>query len=386
MLWPLASGRIVETVFRDTNGQPRYYEILDTRSNARRIIFGQWWDGRDRSTSDGPAVSEADLPSLVEFFLEDEQSYWRHVRPDAPTKNLIIFPGAFPWCRPAVGDKLRGTSGELYTVKHVGNGVRGVPWNGTVLLDKDVAVGEHLRWAGPKVRERTLIQFHSDDGKPASPTPGEVTAGDVGTAYPNLLAPTVTYLLLRQEPATVGPKPFGRDKQLKPRPREQVSDPDRPQVVLTIYGHRMENEFRFRCLHPHSAVADELALWFKRFMSNNTGPMKSNGVNEILYFGQEAVPASQLGKVSGRDCRFYFRTEELTLREDAAIRDVKVNLSVLVRQDQEAFILNKAFQQEGYDGMNPFTGLYDESGNFVFGDIDIADYGTTGYGTTGLTS
>jgi len=380
MLWPLPSGRVIQTVFRDINGQPKYYEILDTRSNARRIVHGPWWDGNDKSVSDGPVISEADLPAVIEFFMEDEQSYWKHARPHAGPKNLILFPGAFTWCRPLKGDILRGhTTGNIYTVQHVPEGINGNPWNGVVMLDKDVESGEILRWSGQKTRERNLIVFQSDDGAPISPLPGEVTSGDVGTAYPGVSGPTVTYLLLRQEPASVGPKPFGRDKQLKPRIREQVSDPARPQVVITIYGHRMENEFRFRCLHPQSAVADELALWFKRFMRNNTGPIRSNGVNEILYFGQESVQASQLGHVAGRDVRYYFRTEELILQEDAAIREVNVNISVLVRQDQEAFRLNAAFSQDGLEGMDPFTGLYDQSGNFLFGALDIADYGTTGF-------
>lgn len=377
MLWPLPSGRVIQTVFRDGDGHPRYYEILDTRTNARRIIYGPTWDGRDKSTSVGPAVSEADLPAIIQFFLEDEQSYWKYARPSMGPKDLILFPGAFAWCKPQKDDVLRGISGKTYTVTHVPQGINGPPWNGTVKLDKDIEVGEILRWTGQKTRERTLIAFQSDDGSPSSPTPGEVTTGDVGTAYPGVLGPTVTYLLLRQEPASLGPKPFGRDKQLKPRIREQVSDPERPQVVITIYGHRMENEFRFRCLHPQSAVADELALWFKRFMRNNTGSIRSNGVNEILYFGQEAVSASQLGHVAGRDLRYYFRTEELILQEDAAVREVNVNISVLVRQDQEAFRLNLV--PDDPTALDPFTGLYDQSGNFIFGALDIADYGTTGF-------
>jgi len=376
MLWPLPSGRVIETVFRDVNGQPRYFEILDTRTNARRIVYGATWDGRDKSTSNGPTVSEADLPAVIAFFMEDEQSYWKYARGRSGPKDLILFPGAFAWCKPIKGDMLRCVeTGKVYTVTHVPEGINGLPWNGVVKLDKDVEVGETLRWTGLKTRERTLIPFQADDGAPTSPTPGEVTSGDVGTAYPGILGPVVTYLLLRQEPATLGPKPFGRDKQLKPRIREQVLDPDRPQVVLTIYGHRMENEFRFRCLHPQSAVADELALWFKRFMRNNTGPIRSNGVNEILYFGQEAVTASRLGHVAGRDLRYYFRTEELILQEDSALREVKVNVSVLIRPDQET---RPNLVLEDPTVIDPYTGLYDQSGNFVFGPLDIADYGTTG--------
>lgn len=380
MLWPLPSGRIIQTVWRDQDGHPKYIEILDSRTNARRVIYGPLWDGDDRSKSDGAAISEADLPSVIEFFLEDEQTYWKHVNPDTGSKSLITLPGSFAWCAPRVGDKLRVVGSEkIYTVQHVPTGVPGVPWNGVLLLDADVEVGENLRWVGQDARTRNLIEFHADDGFPESPLPGEDSAGDVGGAYRGVLQPTISYLLIRQEPATIGPKPFGRDKELKPRIRDSFFDPNRPQVTLEIWGHRMENEFRFRCLHPQSAIADELALWFKRFMRNNTPSMRSNGLNEMIYLGQDAVASKSLGKVSARDIRYYFRTEELLLKEVATVRNVGVNFTVVLRPSLETGRLNSPFMQEGYEGLNPYTGLYDESGNFLFLQLDIADYGTTGF-------
>lgn len=380
MLWPLPSGRIIQTVWRDGEGHPKFLEIYDTRSNARRIIYGPWWNGDDRSKSDGVAVSEADLPAVIDFFLEDEQTYWRYAIPINGPKNLIHFPGSFPWCTPKAGDKLRVVGTEkVYTVQHVPEGISGVPWNGVVLLDSDVANEEHLRWVGKDTRSRNLIEFHADDGFPESPLPGEQGGGDIGLAYRGILKPTISYLLIRQEPATIGPKPFGRDKELKPRIRDTFFDPDRPQVTLEIWGHRMENEFRFRCLHPQAAIADELTLWFKRFMRNNTPSMRSNGLNEMLFLGQDAVASRFLGKISARDIRYYFRTEELILKEVATIKSVGANFTVVVRPTREVMRLTNVFQQDGYEGLNPFTGLYDQSGNLLFSSLDIADYGTTGF-------
>ena len=56
MYHSLRSGRVVETVVRDADGRPQFYEILDTRTNARRIVYGDlWFDLENRSRTEGAA-------------------------------------------------------------------------------------------------------------------------------------------------------------------------------------------------------------------------------------------------------------------------------------------------------------------------------------------
>jgi hypothetical protein len=372
----LRSGRVVQTVIRDVNGRPVFLEILDTRTNARRIVYGPGYfnfDLEDRSKTDGPAVCTEDVPEVIEFYLEDEQCYFR--TPNPASRQLVLFPGAFPYCKPRAGDLLIDQAGRTYAVQHAPDGAYDLPWNGCVLLDiplpEDVT---QLRWTG-ECRKRNLVSFQAEEGHPGAPQPGEEDSGaDVGTLYRGIVAPTITHYLALEEPATVGPKPFGRDKELKPRVRQELLDPVRPQITLRIWGHWMEALYRFRCLHPRTAVASQLAAWFKRFMRNNTPSLRASGVQQILFDRRAEVPRTDLGGdfVSGFDVTFYFRTEELTVEESSNLTDLSLQFGAVLSQQASGTDL------DGLGGLNPFTGLYDVSGNYAWGSFDLADFRVTG--------
>jgi hypothetical protein len=374
MFHTLRSGRVVQTTIRDSEGKPTFYEVLDTRTNARRVVYGDsWFDLEERSRSDGPAICTEEVPDVVEFFLEDEQSYWRW--PNTLNRKLIVLPGAFPFCAPRVGDRMQDQSGTVYVVKHAPKGAFDLPWNGCVLFDREVANGAYLRWMKDHGRDRNLVSFHADDGRPSSPVPGEEDSqSDVGTLYRGVVAPTITYFLDDEQPATVGPKPFGRDKELKPRCRQEFLDPTRPQITIRIWGQWMEALYRFRCLHPRAAVAGQLGAWFKRFVRNNTPSLRSSGIKQLLFMRRQAVPRKELGgdHVAARDVTFYFQTEELTVEESSNLIDVDIQIGAQARQ------LTREPDMLGWQGVNPFTGLYDESGNYAWGSIDIADFRQTG--------
>jgi len=372
MMWRLPSGRVVQTVIRDENGQPRFYEILDTRRNAREIFYGPAFFQKTKHRSEGFAISEANFPEVMEFYLEDEQQFFRRLN---EAGDQIILPGAFGWTKPDAGDCLEDDEGNTYTVEIVPPGEGRCPWNGVLMLDKAVPEGTHLRWKG-EARNKNLIRFVADDGMPESPTPGEDTSGDVGTGYGSKFAPTITYLLERQEPATIGPKPFGRDKENKPRIRDEFRDLTRPQITQRVYGQRFENLFAFRCLHPRSAVATELAAWLKRFMRINAPYLRSSGLNELMFWSLEAERRTRRGgdDVSVRKAIYYVRTEELTLQEISALRNVDVHISGAI--DQRVF--QKITGPVPTDGLDPYTGIYDESGFYPWGTYELLDHGTTG--------
>lgn len=374
MYHTLRSGRVVQTVVRDEQGRPSFLEVLDTRTNARSIVYGDlWFDTENRSRTEGPAICTEEVPDVVEFFLEDEQSYWR--LPNPSSRKLILLPGAFPYCVPKTGHQLQDQDGAVYTVKHAPPGAYDLPWNGCLLLDKDVPeTVATLRWIGP-ARGTNLVSFHADGGHPGSPVPGEVATGsDVGVLYRGVVQPTIAYFLEDEQPASIGPKPFGRDQELKPRVRQEILDPIRPQITLRIWGHWMEAIYRFRCLHPRATVAGQLGAWFKRFVRNNSPSLRASGINQILFRRRSEVPRRDLGgdHVSGVDVLFYFRTEELTVEESSNLIEVDLQVSATVRPT------NQLKDKAGWNGLDPYTGLYDESGNYAWGTTDIADLGYTG--------
>jgi len=371
-LFRLSSGRVVQTVIRDEQGAPRFYEILDTRRNAREIFYGPAFFQKTGHRSSGFSISEADFPEVMEFFLEDEQTFYRVMN---KTRDAIILPHAFAWCTPAIGDVLADKDGNEYAVQAAPSGEGKCPWNGVLLLDKAVLEGVELQWIG-EARNKNLIRFVADDGLPESPTTAVDTDGDVGTGYAERFQPTITYLLERQEPASIGPKPFGRDKELKPRVRDEFRDLERPQISIRIWGHRFENLFAFRCLHPRSAVATELAAWLKRFMRVNAPYLRSSGLNELMFWSLNAERRVRRGgdDVSVRKAIYYVRTEELTLQELSTLRHVDIQISGAIDQR----VMNVITGPLPADDMDPYTGMYDETGAYLWGTTELLDHGTTG--------
>ena len=374
MMHQLANGRVVQSVIRDEEGRARFFEILDTRTNSRRIFFGpNWTPQKERSRSAGYAIGEDDVPRVMEFYFEDEQCYWRKVNEKS---DIILLPGAFAWCAPQEGDKLQDQDGREYTVQGVPEGAFDCPWNGVVLLDLPVQEGAIIRWVG-EARSRALVKFVADDGHPYAPTgPGEDTGGDVGTGYSQFLAPTITYLLELQEPASIGPKPFGRDKESKSLIRGEFRDHTRPQVILQVRGQRFDNLFSFRCIHPRAAVAMHLAGWFKRFIKNNTPSLRSSGLNDLQFWRQEAERRkSRSGDdVSVQRVECYIRTEELTLTEISALRTMDTRISLATNQAAYEAITGMNPQDE----FNPYTGIYDQTGGYLWGSLSIDDNRGTG--------
>lgn len=372
----LSSGRIVVDSYRGPDGRPKYLEIFDPRLGARRLAYGPWWDGHDRSKSVGPAASILDIPDLVEYFMEVHQMHWT---PDPRNGRLIVFALAFPFMKPLNGDTLQDTvTGQTFTVQAAPPGIGRVDWNLAVLLDEAPTAGHPLRWVGA-ARERNLVDFYAEDGRPESPVEGKATDGDVGVAYKQVKAPTITYLMTRQEPSSIDGKPFGASPRLKASFRESFYLPGEPQRAVQIDGWQMDNLFKFTCLHPRARVCHSLAEWLKSCVSRNEPSLRANGIPHLHFYGQKSVPRSGRAgdDVAEREVYFYFQTEELEVHELSTIRV----LNVYARSASDIDNLGLpglADPGEGYPGLNPWTGVYDESGLPIFGQTEIQDYGQTG--------
>jgi hypothetical protein len=368
---------VIFDTYTDPYGNPKFYEYFDTRTGARRIAYGSYWDGRNRSKSMGIAVQGVDdFAEVLEYNLEAYQMTWTR---GERNPKLIRFGLAFPWLFPEIGDQLIDEdSKELFTVTHVPRSPEGYPWNLTVLLDREPTNGAFLRWIG-EARDRNLVDFHAENGKPGTPTPGEDTTGDTGIAYSKVLRPTITYLLVRQEAYTISGPPFGSSKELKPRVREQFNDPHSPQRVITILGQRMDNLVKFLCIHPRAETANGLARWFKDGISRRTPSLEANGINRILFWSQST--RERKGK-PGDDAAvtevvYYVVTEELSVQEDSAIK--KYNLTNRVLHGDINSLGLTGITEPGDDGyLYPYTGAYDESGNNLWWDLESQDYGYTG--------
>jgi hypothetical protein len=368
----LHNGKLVFETYRGPDGRPKYIEIFDTRKGALRLAHGPHWDGRDRSQSLTEAASLEDFYDIIEWVLEYHQMMWW---PDPRNAKLIWFRYAFPWLPPRTGDVLAGSSGKSYTVTHVQRSDGGTPWNLSVLLDEAPRAGEMLHWAGA-ARDRNLVDFRAEYGSPSTPTPGETTEGDTGTAYNTVFRPTITYLLVRKEPFTLNGAPFGSSKELKPRTREEFVDPNKPQRVIRIFGQRMDNLIRFLCLHPRAETADALAHWLERCINRQMPSIVANGIHRMLFWSSGTL--ERRGKsgddVAVRSVNYYIETEEIEVQEAPSIR----RLNIRIRPTDIGNINNLTGYAAEPLWMFPFTGVTDESGNWLWGSIDIQDTRATG--------
>lgn len=363
----LRSGRVVVDTFRDAEGRPKFIETVDITTRYRRVLYGAaWYEPSPYSKSHTPAASELDVPDLIEHFMEVHQMHW--IWPNAQQKKLIFLVNSFPYCVPQAGDKLGTRDGrKVYTVRHVAAARHPSLWNGMVLLDQIPDRNDELVWIGDDTRRRCLVSFGAEDGNPGETTPPVPTSGDVGTAYPYKLGPTVTYILERQEPAGVR-EAFGQEKFPKPRFRESFPDPLAPQESIDIYGWWLDNIFRFRCIHPRTIVADRLAHWFKDFMELNRPSIKANGVGELRFWSR--VPGArrkQEDDVAERIVRYFVRTEEIQVHRVPNIRHIQilVDLHDTLQEDVTG---------DPYAALDPFADLSEATGDASWYTLDIADH------------
>lgn len=362
----IKSGRIVVDAFRDNEGRPRFIETIDLETRFRRVLYGAaWYDPSPYAKSMAPTANEEDFTDLVEHFLEVHQTHW--VQPNPQQKRLVLFVNSFPYCAPVAGDKLTNRQGtKIYTVKHVPQARHPLLWNGTVLLDAEPTRSEDLVWLGEETRRRCLVSFVEEGGNPGETVKPTATDGDVGTAYPGKMGPTIAYLLERQEPGGTQ-EPFGSQKYLKPRIRETFPDPLAPQESIDIYGWWLDNIFSFRCTHPRTRVANALAYWFKSFMEMNRPSIKANGVAEILFWSR--VPGDrrkQDDDVAERIVRYYVRTEELQVHRVPNIR----SLQILV--DLRSSLYEDVTGDPYYE-LDPFADPGEATGDEQPISIDITD-------------
>ena len=100
-----------------------------------------------------------------------------------------------------------------------------------------------------------------------------------GPEYPkerNLEAPFIAYRILGREPSKAIPS-------LKPRWREEIPDPERPDYPIIIVGQNFDVLIQFDIFALTAKDANDIAAKFEDFMLTYTGLFKSEGIQEILF-------------------------------------------------------------------------------------------------------
>ena len=361
-------------------------QYFNTSPIARNIILGitekEDFLRPPRSMADRSANVQ-DIYDMIGKLLPKYQMYFT-----VSKKNpfLIVFP--FMIVEPKFGDKIRNiNTSEIYTVKYVPK----TPDNrfyGAVLLETAIT--------GPKGSDK--LEFINPDGIGAETaklvkflhaypdTPGtdmSDSSGDIGVSQAEPFTPTISVELIRQEPGTVGKRPFDMMKEIKPRVREIYKHPDDPQnYSIQVRGQWYDNILRFTCYSSTHFGAEKLITWFNDFLYKYAWVLKKNGVQELLYWQRRADQKVKVWRddIVGYTVEWYFRTEEHTVE---VIHNVtSINLSSRIAWSDSAVSPPTGQSPETAGSvMGPFgdrfatifDAFHDASGNYLYGDYSVID-------------
>jgi len=282
---------------------------------------------------------------------------------------------------PELNWRLRNTeTREVYTVKNVGIDKHKM-FTGSVLLNEGLSAPgqgtgdlpgrwDRLEWVQPANK---VVDFHvswpeSEANAASPPTANQdesITSGDS-------LPPTVTSLLVRQEPGTIGKREFDPAKLSKPKIMGYAPDPFDPKAYsLELQWQWFENIIQFDCWSPLHAEAERLADWMQTFMNLYTWVLKRNGVSEVRYWHRRADLLTQSFRdgVPRRSLQYYFR---INLVNPVRVRNV-TSLRIQAKLRHAPGPIPSSAETGGGPWVSQWDQFHDESGNWLGGTIDVAD-------------
>ena len=247
-----------------------------------------------------------DVTSYIYESLIDYQGKWE--KSDAHS-----WAYRFPYARYlSVNDKVINISKDPYMVYTV-----------VEVIDEDTNTVRLMGLTKPSTGDRLKLQ--------------DLDMVNFISAYPSSHADpatwrdTITYKVSRREPGTLQAHPFDAKKEIKPRVRQYIKDPDNPGYHIKILGQRFDNLLQFEFWTTTANSGDTLVSWFEDFLYKYTWVWKKNGVQEILYTkrGIDEEVTKWREDLSYRSLWYFFRTEKLiSVREkDFAQFDLSIDLS-----------------------------------------------------------
>jgi len=329
----------------------------------------------DRSANVEDVYSMIDelLPKFQMYFIPSTKNAW-----------LLNFP--FMFISPSINDKIKNLStNETYTVRYVPLDSNN-EFQGSVLLNEglsapkteDRLMFENVEGIGPD--KRKLVNFHRSQPQRAAKGVSEVAA-DTRILQSEQFTPTIVAELRRQEPGTVGKRPFDIAKEIKPRIREILAHPDDPlNYSIQVRGQWMDNIVRFICYDISSRRTEKLIAWFKDFIHKYTWILKKNGIQEILYWQRRADENVKTWRddIVAFPIEYFFRTEELHIEVVHNLRNITLNVSNDTGMNPQA---ETGIDVAGGVVIGPFgetfatlfDATHDNSGNFLYGDTNIGE-------------
>jgi len=260
---------------------------------------------QDNSRADRVASLD-DVTSYIHESITDYQGKWEK-------SNAHSWAYKFPYARYlSVDDTITKVSSDpnvVYTIAEIlDEGTNTVRLSGST---KPVS-GDRL-----ELQDSNMVNF--------------ISAYPLEHADPRTWKDTITYKISKREPGTLQAHPFDGRKEIKPRVREYIVDPDEPGYHIKVLGQWFDNIIQFEFWATTANGADSLISWFEDFLYKYTWVWKKNGVQEILYVrrGIDEEITKWRNDLAYRSLWYFFRTEKIVpVREkDFAQLDLSVDLS-----------------------------------------------------------
>ena len=146
---------------------------------------------------------------------------------------------------------------------------------------------------------------------------------------------TITYKITREEPGAIGgdKQPFGVPRELTPRLREDEVLEDKKS--RRVFGQWFDTLVQFDCWTLTNYEADELALWFKRFMIRYRDFFRYMGLGEIHFWwrGEDDVTRKLRNSLNFRTLVYFIRTEEISTQEDPILKEIQYKVEQKIEKE-----------------------------------------------------
>jgi hypothetical protein len=143
---------------------------------------------------------------------------------------------------------------------------------------------------------------------------------------------TIVFSLINRRPGAFAGGPPGTNgpRNLKPRQRELISDPENPGNRIAIMGYWYENIVRFTCWARTNKTANERALWFEDLMIEYDWWFCLQGVNRVIFQERHADIVTQIdnNRWYGRPIDYFVKTEDIRAFQEKAFEEILINVKI----------------------------------------------------------
>lgn len=148
---------------------------------------------------------------------------------------------------------------------------------------------------------------------------------------------TITYQIVRREPATIQDHPFDPRKNIKPSLLRIVNDGN----VVGQQSHQLyDNLVQLDCWSTSNGDADNLVEWLENFMIGYTFYFKEYGIHEMYYFRggrftwgttEEEAMVRWRNPFKVRSMTYYVRSEKLWWKELKELEVIVAELNMITK-------------------------------------------------------